>query len=229
MNRPELMQKYVSTSVTALKYVLVPIKGFVKHLITIQGLDPDNSPRTRDLEDLRELLNTVHEEEYDSEYDVSWVQKKFSNVNSKYGDLTEETFVDITDISRFDDTSEPLTIDSAEVNQIAPECAKHEINIVGDEEQVRENYEDYLLVKPLTDDPETKFYSKDAIQQLVELANNLEKQKAKKTKKTKKSGIKTSKKKLNKKVSSFKGPATKVAPAESDDPKFKGSFRRIAR
>lgn len=207
-SKPKLLQAYVNTNMAALNYIVAPIGGLMRHLIEIQGLDPDFSPRQRELEVLIKAFDTVHEESYDKDYNVGWVTRRFQDIQQAYrkgyGDVIQETTVDIADTVE-GESGEPLTIDSAEVNQIAPECEKREIRVFGDTEQERENNKD--MVEPVVEETGTKFYSKDAVQKLVELANTLEKEKTKKkTKKEKKPGIKTSKKKLNKKT----GKGTKV-------------------
>lgn len=190
-NNPELLRKYVDGSLAAVTAILSPINGFMRHLLVVQGLDPDAVPGEKQRNLLHEALTNFfsqkHEEDFDSDYDLSWVQQKFEGTRKKLGQLgfTKEQFVGLTDLSNLGmKPSSPVAIDSgmdelAEFNQIAPETPKREIPLVA-KEQEREN---------LTE------IGGDAIQALREAMQNVEKNLAVSKKKK---GIKVTKKKMNK-------------------------------
>jgi hypothetical protein len=234
---PELVRKYVDTSIVALNYVLVPVTTFVKHLLTVKGLDPNSEPGKQELLALLGVFEKFHQSEYDDDYDVSWVQKKFDKVreDARWGDLTQETFVGLTDISNLtrSESSGPFTIDQ-EVNQIAPVSAKREIPLI-DEDQERENLKAELKSISQHADQYIKgevatFNPGDALQQLVDIAQKAGVFDAKKEKTTKKKpGIKTTKKKLNKKITRKPTPGIKESVSTPvvnlDNPEDRKEFR----
>ena len=237
--KPELLKKYVDTSLLALNYLLIPVSAFTKHLLELQGLDPNTVPGQRELKALQAAFDKYHDDEYDTDYDASWVQKKFAKVREagRWGDLTQETFVDLTDISNSpirSESSGPFTIDdgrtvsTTEVNQIAPECDKREISldtsegrrsfrerVLSNYGQERENLKTVLkdIVKKADQviNEGTEFNPGDALARLAKAKEVLQglkiadpiqqladaiKEESKPSKK--KTGVKISKKKLNK-------------------------------
>ncbi len=107
-HNPELMKRYVGTSIHAISYVLVPLNAFMKHLILVQDLDPnvdvEERRRQRDLQEMNSLFDKVHENEYEDDYDMSWALKRFEETRSRLKELrlTKEKFMDITNLTRVD-------------------------------------------------------------------------------------------------------------------------------
>jgi hypothetical protein len=107
-HNPELMNRYVGTSIHAISYVLVPLNAFMKHLILVQNLDPNADPEEKKRNqfslDMQSLFNKVHEKEYEDEYDLSWALKRFEETRTRLKELqlTKEKFMDITDLTRVD-------------------------------------------------------------------------------------------------------------------------------
>jgi hypothetical protein len=107
-HNPELMKRYVGTSIHAISYVLVPLNAFMKHLILVQNLDPNvdvaEKRRQRDLQEMNSLFDKVHEKEYEDDYDMSWALKRFEETRSRLKELqlTKEKFMDITNLTRVD-------------------------------------------------------------------------------------------------------------------------------
>lgn len=218
---PKFVKKYVDAGVLALGYTLIPLDAFMKHLLTVQGLDPKSNPRSALLETFSSAFTARHADEYDSEYDLSWVHKKFKKIreDEKWGDLTQETFVELTDISKVDDAIDrPLTVDPAYealANQIVPECEKRELPLFKPEQE-RENLKEATeklkkALKDVTSKLKEEVGSFDpggnALDQLKDFITKThgEPPALWPTKKphastTKKPGVKTTKKKLNKKT-----------------------------
>lgn len=227
---PDLLHKYVDGSLTAITAILGPINVFMRHLLVVQGLDPDTVPGEQQRNLLHEALSNffskTHEEAFESDYDVSWVQKKFEETRGKLGQLglTKEKFMDLTDLSRLPNigrvTEGPITIDVStspidavsEINQIAPETPKKEIPL--DTKEGRNAYRERVLneAKSFLKEQERENLTEiggDAIQALREAMNNIE-ENLKVAKKKK--GIKVSKKKMNK--TSAKPLRVKRSPAK---------------
>lgn len=229
---PELMQKYVNTSLAVLHRVLSPVDTFMRHLLTVQGLDPDSEPGERRREELRlmtdALLDKTHDKDFDDDYDFTWIQKRFEDTRKVLNQpqLTKEKFMDLTDISRFTNNNSLemeqsahslLTneiLQSTEVNQIAPESVKKETPL--DTPEGRQAYRAEVASKFEQGRENTKeeIASSESLEAFKKVLNELDDliQKDKKLQKkhSKKSGTKTNKK-LNKTTSSKKGKGTKVS------------------
>lgn len=160
---PTLMQRYVEFGMVAVDSVLNPLNDFMRHLIKVQNLNPDATPGVRDFlapqDALSKSFDQKHDKDYDSDYNFSWVHKKWEELNKlrsnpKLSQLSEKEFTELTDISRLPNTgvtSQPFTIDrggpiteeenffsrTTEINRIAPESKKKEIPL--EEKQEREN------------------------------------------------------------------------------------------
>jgi hypothetical protein len=210
-DNPDVLQKYVDGSLVAISAILGPINVFMRHLLTVQGLDPDSIPGEKQRlliqEAMGNLFNKNHEEAFDPDYNLDWVQQKFEETRGKLNQLglTKEKFMDLTDLSRLPNigrvTEGPVTIDVStspldelsEINQIAPEFPKKEIPLVS-KEQERENKKESPEFDPRIE------LGGDAIQALREALLNLEKN-LELSKDKKKKGVKVSKKKMNKTTS----------------------------
>ena len=57
-DNPELTQKYVDNSVTAISHLLGPLNVFMRHLLVVQGLDPDSNPGERAARELHHTIGT---------------------------------------------------------------------------------------------------------------------------------------------------------------------------
>lgn len=203
--KERLVKNYVSVSLNVLNHILLPVSIFAEHLIKVQHLDPRFTRDEQELENLRNILNTLdhfHTEEYDNEIDYDWVKKKLDTVRKGLGweSLSEDSFRKMTDLS-----NSPLSVPLK----------------VTEYTEVGSNAIDDLR------DAVAKITNGLNLKQTEDVLKTIET--AEKPKKTKKSGKKKSSlKKLNRKAGSFKEPATRLVPkAQDKDTKFKGPFRRI--
>lgn len=102
---PQVLEKYVATGLAAVKLSLIPITGFMKHLILVQDLDPNTEPgvkaRMELFEGLQQHFNKLDTEDYDSDYDFSWFHKKFQETNNSLNGVsfTEDKYYELTDLS----------------------------------------------------------------------------------------------------------------------------------
>ncbi len=195
-DNPDLLKKYVNGSVSVIGSILGPINVFMRHLLTVQGLDPDSVPGEAKRLQLQDALNNFfsgsHEEAFDEDYDLGWVQKRFEDTRKKLNklDMTKESFMGLTDLSKLPNLGSSLVgedIDElAELNQVAPEAPKKEIAI----------FDPGNPIDALRD-------AVKAIEKEVSLPK-------------KKKGVKTSKKKLNKTTAPQK--AVRVRRVASTEP-----------
>lgn len=180
---PDILKKYVEGGVTAVGLMLTPLNAFMRHLLVVQGLDPDSMPGEKQrlalLEALENFFEKRHDKDFDSDYDFSWIQKRFEETRKALNQLemTKEKFMDLTDLSKLSSTEKTLDELVDEANPVAPEAAKRELRM-----------EDKVEI------------GGDAIDALRKFVRAMEKDASP----DKKPGIKTSKKKLN------KGPGARV-------------------
>jgi len=190
-DNPDLLKKYVDGSVAVVGAVLGPINVFMRHLLTVQGLDPDSVPGEKERALVQEALHNFfsrdHGKDFDEDYDFSWVHKKFEEARGHMKQLTKEKFVEMTDLSKLPNIGPgryPTADEEQEIYVARPSTVlpSKEIRITGEDKK------------------ESKFDPGDAIKQLQILAEEM------KIVEPKKSGLKTGKKKLNK----SSGPGVKV-------------------
>lgn len=205
-DNPDLLQKYVNGSVAAVGAILTPINMFMRHVLTVQGLDPDSVPGEKQKALLYSAMNDVfavtHDKDFDDDYDLSWLTKKYEETRKQLNqlNLNKEKYKLVTDLSGVNDKPEDLTKEKLDeviyrTNPVAPESVKKELSVF---------------------DPGNPIDAlRDAIKS-IEVEVGLTK---------KKSGLKTGKKKLNK----TPGKGTRVkrvvsAPAADTD---KGSTLEV--
>lgn len=172
---PDILKKYVEGGVTAVGLMLTPLNAFMRHLLVVQGLDPDSMPGEKQrlalLEALENFFEKRHDKDFDSDYDFSWIQKRFEETRKALNQLemTKEKFMDLTDLSKLSSTEKTLDELVDEANPVAPEAVKRE-------------------------SPLKEMISGDAVDALRKFVQAMEKT----DDLNKKKGVKTSKKKLNK-------------------------------
>lgn len=208
-DNPDLLKKYVDGGVVAVGAVLGPINSFMRHLLTVQGLDPDSAPGEKQRALVQQALTSffekVHDKAFDEDYDLSWVRQRFEDTRKHLNqlNLTQDRFMELTDLSkipnptRVEDVSKEKLDDLVQrVNPVADPAPKRETNIALD----------------------------DAIQQLRDFMTKIEKsQPEEKAEEKKHVGIKTGKKNVNKgkgygKGTVTRGSGTRVRKISSDYP-----------
>jgi hypothetical protein len=172
----DLLKKYVEGGVAVVGTVLKPVNSFMRHLLTVQGLDPDTTPgesqRLLTQQALTSFFESKHDKDFDDDYDLSWVAQKFEKTRGTLKDLalTQDKFMQLTDLSKMGSGRYPTAEEEQEIfrTRVTPEPDKRELNI---------------------GDKSTAFDPGNAIQQLKDFVESLDEKKV---------GIKTTKKKLNK-------------------------------
>lgn len=204
-DNPDLLKKYVNGSVATVGAILKPVNVFMRHLLTLQGLDPDAVPGEKQRLLLQEALTTVftstHEDDFESDYNLDWVQKKFEETRGKLAqlELSKEKFMDLTDLSRLPMDELPA------INRVAPEVPKKEIPL--DTPEGRQSYREKVLNEAkifLKEEEKTIFDPGNPIDALREAVKAIEKEVIVKK------GVKTKKKKLNKSPDSKRNKVTRV-------------------
>ena len=222
-DNPELTQKYVDNSVTAISHLLGPLNVFMRHLLVVQGLDPDSNPGERAARELQQAMSqafTAHQKSYDDDYDFSWVQKRFDETRSHLKDLklTKERYLDLTDLSKLPDdrdeggdltlsrvantapyevgTSPQVT--AAEVNNVAPVSPKREISVKSEDKNLIKELQSFInkAKEAEVHGDVVKFDPGDALKQLADLITRTDKIVEKHTKKKSKTTKKSSPKKI---------------------------------
>jgi hypothetical protein len=195
---PDILKRYVSTSIGVMGTVLTPLNSVMKHLILLQDIDINTVPGERARKELSEGMSAAfenyHQKDYDDDYNFDWIQKRFEATQKELRqlNLSKEKFVDLTDVSKlpggFKNETSPFVVDrfptistesqffaySTEVNPVAPESEKREL--------------------PL----DTRASTFDPITDLSNVMSAIENRSNKKP--TKKTGLKPVKKSANKKI-----------------------------
>jgi hypothetical protein len=133
----DLLKKYVNSGVVAIGTVLGPINAFMRHLLVVQGLDPDSIPgekqRLLTQQALNSFFESKHDKDFDEDYDLSWVQKRFQDTreNLKQLNLTKDKFMELTDLSKLGSGRYPTAAEEQEIfrTRVTPEPDKRELNI----------------------------------------------------------------------------------------------------
>jgi hypothetical protein len=148
---PDIMQTYVSTGVTAIGLVLNPLNAFMKHLLVVQGIDPNSVPgekaRQAFLDSLTDSIPEHHARDFDDDYEFGAFHQSLLKTREKLAKLglTKDKFRQLTDLTKmpggFKNKYSPFLIDHAEtvdceddffsrtteLNRVAPELPKKEL------------------------------------------------------------------------------------------------------
>lgn len=191
-DNPDLLKKYVDGGVVAVGAVLGPINSFMRHLLTVQGLDPNTTPGEKQRALVQQALTSMfenkHDKDFDEDYDLSWVQKRFEDTRSHLNqlNLTKDKFMELTDLSKLGSGRYPTAAEEQEIYRTHPSTVLESREI------------------PIKEP--AKFEPGDAIQQLRSFMSELGKKLEEVKPEEKKAGIKTTKKKLNKGKKVGSGP-----------------------
>ena len=132
ITRQDFVKGYVNAGLTAIAYVLTPLNAFMKHLLTLQHIDPNTDPEAMHQKELQDAMDSAFESDnnsYDDDYDMSWVQKRFQEARKSLNDLelTREKFMEISNITSAYDGDSGVYHVTAEIPKLAP--AKREIRL----------------------------------------------------------------------------------------------------
>lgn len=103
LSSPELLQSYVNAGVAITNMAVAPFNKLLKHLLTVQGIDPNTEPGLRARQLFQQAVDEAfggRRKEYDDDFDLSWVTKKFQQTRNELSelDLCKEDFLKMTDV-----------------------------------------------------------------------------------------------------------------------------------
>lgn len=104
---PDVRNVYVKYGMTLAKAATVPLNHLLRHLIFVQGLNPDAQPGSKDFErfeiSLREMFTAPHDQKsYDEDFNFTKAFNTFQQVNRK-SDLSKKDFYELTDVRKLSD------------------------------------------------------------------------------------------------------------------------------
>jgi hypothetical protein len=124
----DLLETYVNWGITAATWAIVLINKVLKHLITVQGIDPNTEPGLRQRmlfqQAVNEAFGKLDTKSYDDDFDFSWFNKQFKQIESNLGELNlnKEDFMKMTDVGNLKAT-QPLDVSHLEpVDLMTPEA-----------------------------------------------------------------------------------------------------------
>lgn len=112
-SKPQLLAKYVSLGTTLLRGTVSSLNHLARHLITVQGINPDTyEPGLQERQALLRAFNVQHLEDYDPGYG-EWVQKQYQEYSDRGGKLSLDQFAKATDLNKVSDkTADTRTAES---------------------------------------------------------------------------------------------------------------------
>ncbi len=214
---PDILQKYVDTGLTCINLAMVPVNAFMKHLLEVQGIDPNTVPGEKARKALQDALDESieknHGRDFDDDYEFGPFYQRYQDIRKKLVGLSKEKFKKLTDLTNmpggFKNPTSPSLVEgfptisteddffahTTELNRVAPETPKTEIPL---DRKGRQALREKILreaAKRLRDEGKQVIDTIDPIVELRDAVAAIEK--AVGLTEPKK-GIKTSKKKANK-------------------------------
>ena len=109
---PVRMEKYVSGGFAVLHGVMYPVRKFMEHLLTVQGIDLKTQPGERARKALIDALNRVDDsKDYSEDYDFNWAYNKYKKLREKHPNMTKEAYTRLTDLGQLSDHPDnPLSV-----------------------------------------------------------------------------------------------------------------------
>lgn len=104
-NNPTARVKYINFGIMAANKAVVPFGKFIRHLLVVQGIDPNTQPGNRMRQALETSFNSSKEEKFEENYDFKWVQEHFKKSQKELDhlNLNQDKFRKLTDLSKLDD------------------------------------------------------------------------------------------------------------------------------
>lgn len=123
-NNPVLLRRYVNIGVNIIGAALSPLNVFMRHLLVVQNINPDSIPGEKVRKELSEAMSTAfefkHPKEYDDDFNMDWLQKKFEETRNQLTglQLTKEKFSELTDLDNLP-TNKPAQEEPVSLDPIA--------------------------------------------------------------------------------------------------------------
>lgn len=169
-SNPDLLKKYVELGLSAVDMSLPPLNNIMKHLVVVQGLDPNAVPGERDRRTLEQQLhnsfNQIDARDYDKDYDFSWAHNRFQKTREALIglNLTKDSFKSMTDLSHLESPIEEDMEDesvqesdffhknSDKINRIAPPSSRRTtLDLSEEEDDSSHEFEQWLKEHALLD------------------------------------------------------------------------------
>jgi hypothetical protein len=136
-NNPAVLTKYVALGTAVVDATLAPLSRLMRHLLLIQGADPNAQPGEKYRKALAKAVDAVEDKkDFDTDYDFSWIKKSLDTAreNLKNLKISKDTYRRLTDLSNLADRTinleeEQYFKSATEVNKIATPAVKKETDI----------------------------------------------------------------------------------------------------
>jgi hypothetical protein len=187
---------------------MIPVNTFMKHLLEVQGLDPNAVPGEKALKALQQAMDETiekhHAKDFDDDYEFGPFYQHYQEARKKLAGLTKDKFKKLTDLSNlpFGPGRYPTSDEEQEffqrchqLNSVASEVPKKELPLYT--KAGRQAYRE-KVIKDLSNKliEDNNVAVREIIDPIIDLRKTLEAVGLTEPKK----GIKTSKKKANKKT-----------------------------
>jgi len=126
--KPLVVDAYFKTGLHITYFTTKALGAYMKHLLLVKGLDPNTVPGEKARKEMAQALDSAftyrHESTFDTDFDFSWLHKKWEETAKKLKDLnlSEKEFTAITDLSRVQDApaqeaGDPLTVGQVDLDE----------------------------------------------------------------------------------------------------------------
>jgi len=102
---PKLLATYVHVATTVVDKTLAPLNLLMRHVLVVQDLDPNSRPGDRLMRLASEAMDQIQDtEEYDEDYDFSWVERQWKKTAKKLNtlNLTKEKYRELTNVAKLE-------------------------------------------------------------------------------------------------------------------------------
>lgn len=108
-SNPDILSKYVTIGLTVVDKAVGPLNSLMRHLMDVQGIDPNTQPGTRTRKALELAVGNVEDnKDFDSDFNFSRFYSKFEKAKAglDHLNLTKEEYRKATDLSKVNDKPE---------------------------------------------------------------------------------------------------------------------------
>lgn len=116
---PKLLSKYVTIATTVVYTALAPLNKLMHHVLVVQGIDPNTTPGEKFRREMFSAIDQIEDvEEYDKDYDFSWVERQWKKTAKQLNNLnlTKDRYRELTNLARLED-EEPHELQVASKDQ----------------------------------------------------------------------------------------------------------------
>jgi hypothetical protein len=103
---PSLLAKYVSVATAVVDTALTPLNKLMHHVLVVQGIDPNTTPGEKFRREMFSAIDQIEDaEEYDKDYDFSWVERQWKKTAKQLNNLnlTKDRYRELTNLARLED------------------------------------------------------------------------------------------------------------------------------